>query len=273
MDSETSIPAGDDRTADDEVALLRQRLAWFESFDELMQSSVGNAGDILREAIEMREAATRDRHEAIAVSSRQHSETLLTYRAVFSGMLDDVTQLQGDAERIARRLSDAIDALEAELQPAVAFPSLPTSLNAQIASTVESPDSALDAFDDMEALATEELGPISDQMSPLDVLPAHSSITPAPEPPPAATTAAEDKPFILLMHGVSKAATALSLKSYLERLDFVERVEPREFAAGVLRLQIQTDRALVDRDLASWEPGRDVTTLHARPGLLEVKLN
>lgn len=271
MDGDTSNQAGHDRTADEEIALLRQRLTWFESFDELMQSSVGNAGDILREAIEMREAAARDRLEAIEVASHQRAETLLAYRSVFSGMLDDVTQLQGDAERIARRLSDAIDALEAELQPAVAFPSLPTSLNAEIASTVELPEVA----SARPANAVPLAGRIAEPPAPVGVQPASPSVTPLPVPRPGEANAAEAEstPFVLLMHGVSKATTALSLKSYLEKLDFVEHVEPREFAAGVLRLQLQTDRALVEADLASWETGRDITTLYERAGLLELQLN
>ncbi|MGD9711185.1 MAG: hypothetical protein AB7V46_03855 [Thermomicrobiales bacterium] len=285
MRPQKQSPTATDLTSDEEIARLRERLAWFESFDELMQKQVGGTGDILRDAIEVREAATD--------AFQRRSETLRGYRELFSEMLDDITQLQGHAERLARTLTDAIDALEDELLPDVSFPSLPTSLNAEIAATVEPPASTApkpnnpdiaDDFTPTPDLArhtTPAFVSVPDEMSQvherehqhqMDQTGEVQQTVQAEPEIGAGGPNLEGGKFVLLAHGVPNAATALSLKSYLEGLEVVDRVEPREFAAGVLRLQLQVGRQLGAQDLAGWGSKSSVITVNARHGLLEIKL-
>ncbi|MER3486097.1 MAG: hypothetical protein C4345_09135 [Chloroflexota bacterium] len=76
----------------------------------------------------------------------------------------------------------------------------------------------------------------------------------------------------LLVHGVPRATTALSLKRYLEGLSHVHEVEPREFAEGILRLQITGLRPLDISDLSGWPEGHGLEAIHVREDLLEVRL-
>jgi hypothetical protein len=254
-----------DANSDAELDRLRERLAYYESFDQLIQKSVGDAGTILREAIELRERTARESAEAAESAQAIRAAQVESFRSLYSGLLDDVTALQGTAERLARRLTDAIDALEAELHPDVAFPALPNSLTPELASRIDEP-ALEDAIPVSEPVSLPE-PQVAEEEKPLIAEPVSSST--------GSDLPIDSEPgrFVLLVHGVPNAATALSLKSYLDDLSFVSRVEPREFAAGVLRLQVMLDRALQREDLLAWDGGRELAVVLSRPGLLEVKLS
>lgn len=98
-----------------------------------------------------------------------------------------------------------------------------------------------------------------------------SSVLPEVAPPvvmpptgPTSTT--------LLVHGMPRASAALGLKSYIEKLDFVTTVEPREFAAGLLRLQVDGARPLTLGDLAGWSLADRIELKTASNDLLELGL-
>lgn len=256
-----------DANAHAELERLRERLAYYESFDQLIQKSVGDAGDILREAIEMRELAAQESVDAAHRVSALQKSQLESFRSRYSELLDDVSALQGVAERLARRLTDAIDVLEAELQPQVDFPALPNSLSPELASRIDSPADALSSIETEEIAALPEPVVVDTTTTP--------PLPPKPKPNDVVETSVRsgDDAFILLVHGVPNAATALNLKAHLEGLPFVSGIEPREFAAGMLRLQLQVDRELVQSDFRDWDGGTAVTVIHHRPGLLEVRLD
>jgi hypothetical protein len=247
--------------------------------------------------------------------------------------------LQGQAERLARRLTDAIDQLELELGPGAEFPPLPSSLTAELGvedqlhledrptledlsgddgpdgaepalppepvallsgsegveDTVDEVDSAtLEATigdtDPMQAAVTAENRPASGPELPeehvehvpslddaLIELPSEPDSSVDVESPDGPIELAQTLPsgsgqFVLLVHGVPRAAMALSLKRHLEMLEMVRTVEPREFAAGVLRLQLQVERDITTDDLNGWTPDSGFRTIHARSGLLEIQL-
>ena len=77
---------------------------------------------------------------------------------------------------------------------------------------------------------------------------------------------------IVLVHGVPRATTALSLKRYLEGLEAVSAVEPREYAEGVLRLQVTGDRAIRIADLSAWPDGSGLQEVELREDLIEIRL-
>ena len=74
------------------------------------------------------------------------------------------------------------------------------------------------------------------------------------------------------MHGVPRASAALGLKSYIEKLDFVTAVEPREFAAGLLRLHVDGARPLSLGDLSGWSLADRIELRNASNELLELNL-
>jgi hypothetical protein len=82
---------------------------------------------------------------------------------------------------------------------------------------------------------------------------------------PAATT--------LLVHGVPRATTALSLKRYLEGLDQVHSVEPREYAEGVLRLQVSSERPVRLDDLQGWPEASALELVADHDDFVEVRLS
>lgn len=82
----------------------------------------------------------------------------------------------------------------------------------------------------------------------------------------------EVRAITVLVHGVPRAATALSLQRHLAGLDHVSGVEAREYAEGVLRLQVTSLRPLRFEDLESWEDGRGVQPVHLHSDVLEVRL-
>lgn len=100
----------------------------------------------------------------------------------------------------------------------------------------------------------------------------------APNPVAAVTKAtaapAWDSPQVVevIAHAVPKAATALSLQRHLGALDQVAGVEAREFAEGVLRLQVTARQPLAGTDLTAWTEGGPVTVLQQGPHVIEITL-
>ncbi|MEA2586539.1 MAG: hypothetical protein QOF33_4624, partial [Thermomicrobiales bacterium] len=50
-------------------------------------------------------------------------------------------------------------------------------------------------------------------------------------------------------------------------------VEPREFAEGILRLEVSGARPLAFEDLRSWSEGQGLEPVHLRDDLVEVRLS
>jgi hypothetical protein len=371
-------PTEEERDA--ELIRLRERLAFYQSFDGLIQDNITRSGDLLRQAMQMRESASAEIAAVQAETERQRSEDRDRYRTLFSALLDEVTTVQVQAERLARRLTGALDQLEMD-GSAGTYAALPTDLDFEDDNPFLNPlsldESAETLTDDTEPLATnEELADLidpteDDDVSPIldpttndtseheamteqdevvsittsespsaDALPSiedidaaiDEAITDAEEAEPtvvAESASADDvsddipvdiQPFapediassrefladndlalqpsseaeaifpelsptaritsrvapssatIVLVHGVPRATTALSLKRYLEGLAHVGTVEPREFAEGILRLEVSGNRPLAFEDLRSWPEGTGLEPVHLRDDLVEVRL-
>jgi hypothetical protein len=76
----------------------------------------------------------------------------------------------------------------------------------------------------------------------------------------------------VLAHGVGTAAIAISLQRTLRELAYVTTVEAREFADGVLRLQVESDNAIQQPDLAEWLTRHDGHIANTSGNLLEINL-
>lgn len=329
-----------------EIERLRERLAFYESFDRLIQENIARSGDLLREAMELRESAARELAEARAEAARLRATQQARLREILNAILDDLSALQGQAERVARRAADALDEVEASLPPGpdVARPVTPgrlpqTALLSPLPPDVKpfSPAEFLSPEEREEALLSElpeppeapapmpataplandvlaaveapsppqeaeqpevtPVAPVVDDAVLAEVEQPQSTehddqegaaqpetsnaaaLAPAPESPEQAAPvptalppSAITRTTILLVHGVPRATTALSLKRYLEGLGHVREVEPREFAEGILRLQVTGQRPLEVADLSGWPEGQGLEAIHVREDLLEVRL-
>ena len=329
-----------------EIERLRERLAFYESFDRLIQENIARSGDLLREAMDLRESAARELAEARAEAARLRATQQARLRELLNEILDDLSVLQGQAERVARRAADALDEVEASLPPGpeaprritprglpqtAPLPPLPPDLrpfspaeflspgdqHEAILSELPEPPSLAepmagtaplvnDVLETVEAAtpsqATEPTeappsAPVVDDAVLAEVAPPECpeesnqgagtlpelgsppDFAAAPEPREQAAPAGAVPPpttmtrtTTLLVHGVPRATTALALKRYLEGLSHVHEVEPREFAEGILRLQITGLRPLDIADLSGWPEGQGLEAIHVREDLLEVRL-
>jgi hypothetical protein len=95
----------------------------------------------------------------------------------------------------------------------------------------------------------------------------------APLPATGDTPMSEPFQIDVIAQGVSSATTALSLQRFLGELDAVIGVEAREFAEGILRLQVTTSRSLSGKDLAGWSDGRGFRVSQEQPRILEIELS
>jgi hypothetical protein len=76
----------------------------------------------------------------------------------------------------------------------------------------------------------------------------------------------------VLVQGVPRAAAALSLQRHLAALPHVEGVEAREYAEGVLRLQVTSGGPLTLDDLRGWDGGSGLEPVHVQGDVIEVRL-
>lgn len=97
----------------DLIQRLTERLQFYESFDALIQQNIARSGQLMREAGEKRDEAV-----ATIVQSRQQIQTEReTQRSALTELLDDVMTIQQATERLAHRVSDALEQIEFELEP------------------------------------------------------------------------------------------------------------------------------------------------------------
>jgi hypothetical protein len=111
--SELSTSPGANLESANLIEQLSERLRFYESFDEIIQDNIARSGQLLRDAAEKRDEAVT----AIA-QSRQRIETEReTQRSTLTELLDDVMMIQQATERLAHRVSDALEQIEFELEP------------------------------------------------------------------------------------------------------------------------------------------------------------
>jgi len=397
----------------EEIEQLRERLSFYESFDQLIQENISRAGDLLREAAARKSEGDLALRSASADFEQRQLAERVNYRRVFSGLLDEITNVQQNVERLSRQVADALDDLEAVIPAAGEatgiegdeFPSMPTFSTGSVgelapgepvAELAGEPEpavefdqaSASDIYDqpaetaeyepeepmddvaaevelepDMDmAVATSEetheqqlVDEPADELYPEDGTGAEAEARPGTgalesvvgittysevvqesvdrysqsvademgsgqmdtteatldsfeaepipdggvsvdveaEAPAEAEPTAQDESeegedhedeeswadtgsaaaTTVLVHGVPRATTALSLKRYLEGLEQVHSVEPREYAEGILRLQVSSDRPVGLDDLRGWPEGNALEPVSVSDDFVEVRLN
>jgi hypothetical protein len=302
-----------------ELSRARDQLAFYESFDRLIQENVARSGELLREAQAERERAAHDIAASRADLDRRLAVGREQQRSTLAAIRDDLQRIHEQVSTLAQRVDEALSTLDnapplndpGETSPAASDPS-------PIASTIGSPatpptpptawvppvergDVLFSPLSSTRSAGSPAPGlpDTSSDSAPIEkVSPAHRMgdlnggtaiiVPPATDhpdsprstpgrliaPDAARTESPSTLPHVtmVLVHGVPRAATALSLQRHLAALDHVESVEAREYAEGILRLQVVASPPLRLDDITRWEAAPGLEPLHVLDDVIEVRL-
>lgn len=282
-----------------ELDRVRERLAFYESFDSLIRDNVARSGELLRQVAAEREQNSQKLLEMRAEVDRRLAEQRSALEEVAAGLAGLQANLGTLADRVTSSLNALPGAGSAELSAASAQGSMLTDQSSvQFGNRVEEsaqlpgavvPPSAPGGPTREGAPGVPELrvdpeplpsiAALTDAQPAVDVSQPEVVERPGDDQPgePGGATAAPESPgparhkIDLIVHGVPRAATALSLQRHLQELSGVEAVEVREYVSGVLRFQVVA-AALGPDDLKGWQNGDALEVVTARDHVLELKL-
>lgn len=247
-----------------ELAQARERLSFYESFDSLIRDNVLRSGELLRQV-----AAERERtDQQLLTMQAQLDERLVEQRSALAAIATGLAGLQA-------RLADVVDQVAASL---VALGPSPGSAAAGEASDTELGEGGGSSDLDVEAVAGDP-GVVQAAMTTARYMDGGQAIVASPSTEEhgsggrggGETVAPVRRTIDVIVHGVPKAATALSLQRHLQELRGVETVDVREYVSGVLRLQMVATEFGPD-DFRHW-PGADgLQTVTSRDNVLELRL-
>lgn len=218
------------------VGALRERLRIYESFDSVIAESMRHARVFLEEAANMHEQVMRELAEA-----RSEIETEIAEARA------EIAQERSQLVSIARSI---LIQSGNEAEPGTGSPLF-----------------ASPASDGTGAVATIP-APVTSDSSSLEPEPATSGVdaaVPAPE-------ADRSNRTTIIVHGIHRPAVATGLQRYLLAQPGVTAVEPREFAEGILRLQVHATAQIDEALFAGWEDGAGMTVIHRVPRTVEIIL-
>lgn len=280
--------AASGETADLEA--LKTRIHVYESFDSVIAENTAKAKAILIEAAELRERVAREIAEEREALRAEIADRRMRLDAEFVGL-----RAAFDAELASRRqrFEDEYAGRRAELESeltrisqlitneqqryAAARSSLAAIARAILAMTPEG--------ETAEAIAPPEPEPAPVAASPVsETAPAESAIeadTPpaavseSAEPedaPPAPAAAPEPVKTTIIVHGIFRPMVATGLQRFLLAKDGVVSVEPREFAEGILRLQIRSALPITGELFSGWGDGNDMEIVQRGAQTIELIL-
>lgn len=223
------------------LARARERLAFYESFDRIIGENIKRSGELMLETIQLREQADATSREAAAA------------KAAFDDLLNAERSRHHD---LLSELSSDLDHLHDQLE----------TFRAKLQSTIGA----------IEGVAPAESSSLPDVQ--VETIATESDDEPiagveSTESPPLPIKQAEDTRTIdALFHGIPDPGTALQLQRHLNEIDAVTSVEAREFAGGILRLQVSASRPLRDTDFQSWKGSRSIRILREQSHVIEATL-
>ncbi len=291
-DNGAALPTAADLAA--ELARAQERLSFYESFDTLIRDNVVRSGELLREVAAQREQTEQKLLAMRAEVDKRLAEQRSTLKEIAAGLstlqanlgalaesvsgslsaLPDAgevsssqlstTQASGETLDLAQSGSPAAAKMEiAPSPPAIAVPAKVTGdgLRAAQVGGIEAPAPAPAASEQVgETTAPNGSSGVADAVAD------QGERASSPEEP-----GSHRRKIDLIVHGVPRAATALSLQRHLQELEGVETVEVREYVSGVLRFQVLA-AALSPNDFRAWPNGAGLEVVTARDNVLELKL-
>ena len=222
----------------DLLVRARERLSFYESFDRIIGENIKRSGELMLETIQLREQA--DANAKAAAKARAEFDSRL------------------NAER--KRHHDLLGGLSTDLD----------GLQAQLDSFRDKLQSTLSAIDGLDAAPAASPAPAEVVIQSATVSEVETPVEVAPAPP--TKTLDTSKTIDALFHGIPDPGTALLLQRHLNAVDSVTNVEAREFAEGILRLQVTSSRPLLASDFAAWSGNRAIRILREQPNVIEATL-
>lgn len=258
-DLETST--SDPRALRDLLDRARERLKFYEGFDRVIAENIRRSGELMLETIALREQEREFEQRSVADQQR-HVQLLTSERANAASLIDtlntDLSSLRSAIDHLATTLSVAEQELVVRIEGS-------TAPIRDEPSTDASPVTA-------PMPSGPELAPrprsLPDQ--------AEESPLPAARDSLAETVIApSDEPVVLtvIAHGISRAATAISLQRFLAGLDAVRDVDAREFSSGILRLQVAASAPLTAEAMSDWADGGPISVLQAGGDVFEIEVH
>jgi hypothetical protein len=260
-------------TEESDLASLQQLSTGFESFNQVINDNIARAKTIIQEAAAARAKATQD----IADERARFEQEMADARAAFQAEAA-TEQARLDGQRA--QLLAAAQAVVNNEWPEPATPPAPVAVAAAPApvETVAAPVAeavAPEVIEEapaepaVESIAAEVAAPVE------AAAPAEAS-EPAEAPAAAAVAEApvstEPTRTTVIVHGIHKPAVATGLQRFLLGQPGIAGVEPREFAEGILRLQVRGTVPISEGLFAGWSDGEGMTVIQRVPQTVEVIL-
>ena len=241
-----------------DVAALRQRLAFYEGFDRIIQENVTRSGDLLRLAAERQAEAD----SAVVAARRVLATQTRRQHAVLAQLLSDVAGLRSSLDSIEDRLRSSLEAFAAGEGQLANEPLDPLALD-PIDAANSSDDPASSPVRAASAVPSRNDGS-GDRASQSLLRPAADEIGPSSQADMSEPTQVErgspTTARTVIVHGVPDVSRARALVEHLRGREGIARVDPREFAGGVLRLAVDGPRRVTADDISAWNWGGVVVT-------------
>jgi hypothetical protein len=127
---------------------------------------------------------------------------------------------------------------------------------------------------DLTAIARRILGGTAptDQSTPAAPAPVAAPAQVAAQDVPIKTVASPGQNSTIIVHGVTRPAMATGLRAHLMAQSGVTSVDPREFAEGILRLQVIANVPIAETLFTGWKDGEGLTVVQGAPNVIEVIL-
>lgn len=220
----------------DLLARARERLTFYESFDRIIGENVKRSGELMLETIQYREqadASIRESNKVKAEFAERLTAERTHHRQLLAGLALELDDLQSRLSSFRGTLQSTMSAFDMSARDAPSGPSGTASPSAVAASQPGAP------------------------------------VVPNPAP---ARSIDMTKTIDVLFHGIPDPGVALQLQRHLIAVDSVTNVEAREFAEGILRLQVTSNRPLIRHDFATWVGTNPIRILREQSNVIEATL-
>lgn len=241
--------AGNGATGTDEtgeIARLRRRLAFYEGFDDLIQQNISRSGDLLRLAAERQAEAERE----LSAEREDLARTAAAQRDALAALAADLAGVRAGLDALASRLETAragFDRIAAIGQGGR------DGANAPVRTGSRTETAGAEAH--AQPRAATIAGPVAGAAS---------------QAQPNGPAGDERRIGAVIVHGIAGVEDARSYQTWLASRPGVQSVTPREFAAGILRLDV-TATPFPAGDAAGW-PGHALEVVDIGPGTTVLRL-
>lgn len=258
-----------------DLASLQQLSTGFESFNQVITDNIARAKTIIQEAAAARAKATQD----IADERARFEQEMADARAAFEAEAA-TEQARLDGQR-AQLLAAAQLVINNEWpEPAtplapVALAAAPAPVKAVVEPVVEAIAAEVVGAAPEEPAVESIAAQAADTAEPVEAaVPAEASAPVEASGPAVAEAPVSTEPTrtTVIVHGIHKPAVATGLQRFLLGQPGITGVEPREFAEGILRLQVRGTVPISEGLFAGWSDGEGMTVIQRVPQTVEVIL-